>query len=217
MSSLTVEFFFFGGFVSAGLSFGIAYLMLASFRTIRSEYLLGFPIGFTLLGFSNAFFGLAYLMPFLEGVTSWFYLLLDCYGFAFLAFTYFFRKSSFTSATRGPRRWYFLLALSAAVVVVAVLLSTSLLPEFQEVDGFFRVVNLVFIGYMIYCLNRALKAEAELSSVVLGFTFLAIEQYSLLLWVLDRGFDWAFLFAQLVRIAGLAILVAFIIREFGRA
>ena len=217
MSSLTVEFFFFGGFVSAGLSFGIAYLMLASFRTIRSEYLLGFPIGFTLLGFSYASFGLAYLMPFLGIVASWFYLLLDCYGFAFLAFTYFFRKSSFTSATSGPRRWYFLLAISAAVVVLAVFLSTSFLPSFREVDGFFRVINLVFVGYMIYSLNRALKTEAELSSVVLGFTFLAIDQYSLLLWVLDRGFDWAFVFAQLIRIAGLAILVAFIIREFRRA
>ena len=217
MDSLTAGFFFFGGFVSAGLAFGIAYLMLASFRTVRSEYLLGFPIGFTLLGFSNAFFGLAYLMPFLEGVTSWFYLLLDCYGFAFLAFTYFFRKSSLTSATSGPRRWYFLLAISAAVVVLAVFLSTSFLPSFREVDGFFRVVNLVFVGYMIYSLNRALKKEAELSSVVLGFTFLAIDQYSLLLWVLDRGFDWAFVFAQLIRIAGLAILVAFIIREFRRA
>jgi hypothetical protein len=216
MSSLPFEFFFFGGFVSAGLSFGIAYLMLASFRTVRNEYLLGYPIGFSLVGFSYALFGLSYLMPFLGNITSWLYLILGCYGFAFLAFTYLFRKSSVTSVTRGPRLWYFLLVIFAIGVVLAVFPSMSFLPSFQDADGFFRVVNLLFIGYIIYSLNQALKAQAELSSVVLGFTFLAIEQCSLLLWALDQRFVWALLFAQLVRIVGLAILVTFIVKGFGR-
>lgn len=217
MYSLTAAFYFFGAFFSAGLAFSIAYLMLASFRTVRSQYLLGFPIGFTLLGFAYVFYGLAYLMPFLEDNSTWFYLLLDAYGFAFLAFTYFFGRASQASTRIGPERWYLLLTASAGVVAVAVVLSASLLPEFRAVDGFLRVANLIFIGYMIYSLNRALKAEAELSTVVLGFTFLAIEQYSLLLWALDRAFEWAFLFAHLIRMTGLAILVAFIIKEFRRA
>ena len=216
MSSLPFEFFFFAGFVSAGLSFSIAYLMLVSFRRVRSEYLLGFPIGFSLVGFSYALFGLSYLMPFPEDIASWLYLILSCYGFAFLAFTYLFRKSNVTSVTRGPRFWYFLLVIFATVVVLAVFLSMSFLPSFQDADGFFRVVNLLFIGYIIYSLNQALKAQVELSSVVLGFTFLAIEQCSLLLWVLDQRFVWAFLFAQLVRIVGLAIFVTFIVKGFGR-
>jgi hypothetical protein len=54
---------------------------------------------------------------------------------------------------------------------------------------------------------QILKAKAyELGAVVLaGFAFLAIEQYSLLLWSLDASF-WSFVFAHLSRLLGLGAI-----------
>jgi hypothetical protein len=97
---------------------------------------------------------------------------------------------------------------------LVMLLPLTLLPSFLTTELAFRVVNIVLLGYVIYSLSRALKTQTELSSVVLGFTFLAIEQCSLLLNSLDRAFVWSVVFAGLVRIVGLLILATFLVRGF---
>jgi len=76
------------------------------------------------------------------------------------------------------------------------------------------VLNIALLGYIILNLNKALKTETGLSSVVLGFTFLTIDQCSLLLNTLDGSFVWSILFAQLVRIVGLFILTIFLVQGF---
>lgn len=218
MSSALDVIFFFAGFLSAGLSFSTAYLMLVSFRTIRSEYLLGFPIGFSFLGLSYAFFGISHILPMLADLASWLHLFLGSYGLAFLASSYLLKKGSVSSSSSGQLARWSLLALIVlgAFTVLIVVLSTSIFPPYQLADALFRALNLGLLGYIIYSLNQALRTEVELSNVVLGFTFLTIEQYSLFLWTLDREFAWSFVFAQFVRVAGLAILTAFVVRGFQR-
>ena len=90
----------------------------------------------------------------------------------------------------------------------------TLLPSSLTAELAFRVVNVLLLGYVIYSLSKALKTQTELSSVVLGFTFLVIEQCSLLLNTLDRAFVWSLVFAELVRIVGLLILAIFLVRGF---
>jgi hypothetical protein len=80
----------------------------------------------------------------------------------------------------------------------------------------FGIVNLILLGYVILSLSRALGTQIELSLVVLGFTFLAIEQCSLVLKSLVPEFLWPVVFAELVRIVGLLILAIFLVRGFQR-
>ena len=216
MAFQLLDLLFFVGFVSAGLAFSIAYLMLISFRAIRSDHLLGFPIGFSFLGISYLFLGTPFLLSLPENLTTWVHLFLGSYGFVFLASAYFFKKRTSSGWSRNiPSLTFFVLSLGATFAVMIAVISLPTI-SYEVADGAFRVLNLGLLGYVIYNLNQALKDEVELSSVVLGFTFLAIEQYSFLLWSLARTFVWSFVFAQLVRIAGLVILVAFIMRGFQR-
>ena len=88
--SLPVFFFFACGFLSAWLSFSIAYLMFKSWRLVRLDYLLGFPAGFSLLALAFVIGDMTYAFP-LASIWNWASLLLGSWGFAFLVFTYFLK------------------------------------------------------------------------------------------------------------------------------
>jgi hypothetical protein len=213
--SPTLIFFIASGFLSAWLSFSIAYLMLRSWTMVRHDYLLGFPIGFGLLAFAYVALDINYVFP-LTNAWNWERLLLGSWGFAFLAVTYFLRHGPAKGDDVGAMN----LALGTLSVVtifsfaLVMLLPLTILPSFLTAELAFRGVNVVLLGYVIYSLSRALKTQTELSSVVLGFTFLAIEQCSLLINTLDRAFVWSVVFAGLVRIVGLLILAIFLVRGF---
>jgi len=217
MTSVLNQFFLGSGALSAWLAFSIAYLMLRSFRTIRDDYLIGFPVGFSSLGLAYVFFDLSYAVA-LPEIAGWFFLLLGSCGFGFLAAAYFFKKRSAMQPSSGhTSRWTIsLIVLAIVSLFVVASIPATLLPAYQMVESGFRIINIVFLGYIIYSLNQALRTETELSNVVLGFTFLSIDQYSLLLWSLDRGFVWSLFFAQLTRIAGLFIHLVFLVRRFQR-
>jgi hypothetical protein len=200
---------FFLGFVSAGLSWCIAYVMFVSYRTLLRKYLLGFPFGFSFLGLSFASFGISQLIAFPENLASWLALLLGTYGYLSVCLSYALKKEFGVQPTKSRMSdWiFFTLTVLVTIVVLALLLSTPILPAYQLADSGFRIVNIGLLAYIIYSLNQALRDRTELSSVVLGFTFLVIQQCMELLWALDRSFLWAFLFAQLVGFVGLLILV----------
>jgi len=213
--SPTIFFFIASGFLSAWLSFSIAYLMLKSWAMVRWDYLLGFPVGFCLLALAFVALDVNYVFP-LTNAWNWGGLLLGTWGFAFLALTYFLRYHPAMGEGTGAMSLAFgtlsvLTVLSFALVVA---LPFTLLPSFLAAELPFRVVNLLLLGFVIYSLSRALKAQTELSSVVLGLTFLAIDQCSLLLNSLAPAFVWPVIFAELVRIVGLMILVIFLVRGF---
>jgi hypothetical protein len=215
--SPTVLFFIITGFLSAWLSFSIAYLMLRSWAMVRLDYLLGFPVGFALLAFAYTALDINYVFP-VSNSWNWARLVLGTSGFSFLAVTYFLRyasKEKDRSSTIG-------FALGALGVLTAfsfalvLLLPLAMLPSFLQSEFAFRISNLILLGYVIYTLSQALKTQTELSSVVLGFTFLVIEQFNLLFYSLNRAFVWPVVFAELVRVVGLFILAIFLVKGFQR-
>jgi hypothetical protein len=210
---------FFLGFLSAGLSWCIAYLMLVSYRTLPKQYLLGFPFGFSFLGLSFASFGMSQLTLFPENLSSWLALFLGTYGYLSTCLSYALKKELGAWSTESPRqKWvFFTLTVLATMVVLTLIFSTPILPTYQLADSAFRIVNLGLLAYIIYSLNQALRNRTELNSVVLGFTFLAIQQCTDLMWAFDRTFVWALLFAQLVAFAGTLILVIVVVRGFRSA
>lgn len=199
---------FFSNLSSAGLAFSIAYLMLKSFRVTRRDYLLGFPIGFSFLAFSYLLSGISITFPsHLKEIAPWIDLFATTYGFAFIAGTYFLRRSR---ATGHISRWLFSLAVLAIVVVilVEVVPPFGALPPYPVADEIFRIFNLGLLGYIIFSLNYALKQYPhEVNFLVqIGFILLAFAQYGLLLWMLDQGF-WSFALANLLRLVGLVVLL----------
>ncbi len=213
----TLFFFVSCGFLSAWLSFSIAYLMFKSWRMVRKNYLLGFPMGFSLLALTYAILDIGYVVE-LTNVWSWVQLLLGSWAFVFLAVTYFLRYDS--SRADNPSTASLLFAIvgiiTLATVAAVFVLPQELLPSYLTAELLFRIVNLVLLGYVIYSLNKGVKTETGLSSIVLGFTFLTIDQCGLLLNTLDRTFVWPIIFAQLVRVVGLLILTIFLVRAFER-
>ena len=108
---------FYSNIFSAGLAFSIAYLMLRSFRVVRRDYLLGFPIGFSFLALSYLFIAASAAFPSLSEVARWSDLFSTTYGFAFIAGTYFLRRRG---SVGSFSRWLFSLAILAVLVVVLV-------------------------------------------------------------------------------------------------
>lgn len=214
--SPTLIFFIACGFLSMWLSFSLAYLMLKSWQTVREDYLLGFPVGFSLLALAYAMTDIAYVIAL---TNSWglMQLFLSTWGFAFLAVTYFLRSAS-RAGKGGAAHLAFatLGGLMVATLAAVFLMPVEFLPPHASAELAFRVVNLILLGYVIFNLNKALKVETGLSTVVLGFTFLTIDQFSLLANTLDRIFVWAIIFAQLVRVVGLLILTVFLVKSFER-
>jgi hypothetical protein len=207
----TVLFFVACGIISTWLSVSIAYLMFKSWRTIQRRYLAGIPIGFILLGLGYVSWDLAYIYspPTFWSLVEFSFSL---FGFGAIAASYAFRLKG-AGQENSVSRFAF---LTLVVIVALIVLSLPNFTAYLATDGPFRIGNLIFTGYIIYCLNRVLKAEAELSSVALGFIFLAIDQLGLFLWALNREFLWPLVFAQLVRVVALLILAVFLVRVFQR-
>lgn len=198
---------FYSNIFSAGLAFSIAYLMLRSFRVVRRDYLLGFPIGFSFLALSYLFIAASAAFPSASEVARWSDLFSTTYGFAFIAGTYLLRRRG---AVGSFSRWLFSLAILAVLVVVLVEVVPPFgaLPQYTVAAQVFLIVNLGSLSYIILSLNQALKQSPhEVNFLVqTGFILLAFGQYSLLLWTLDQGF-WSFALANLFRLAGLVALL----------
>jgi hypothetical protein len=197
--------------LSAGLAVYIAHLMLRSFRIIRKDYLLGFPIGFTSLALSYSFYAVRYAFPSLGELAGWLGLMFGTYGFSFIAGTYFLRKrSEAKSLLAKTRLWFFslgvvLLILFYLLIVVPLF---AAFPVYQDADDIFRLVNVALLTYTIFSLNQAVRDEPRglESSVLLGFVFLTIGQYTHVIYALEDG-SWSLGFAYLLRILGLIALV----------
>jgi hypothetical protein len=199
---------FFSSIISAGLAFSIAYLMFKSYRVTQREYLLGLPIGFSFLALSFLFFATSAAVPAVKDIVRWLDLFSTTYGFAFIGGTYFLRHRG----TTGPlSSWLFSLAVLGIVIVILVEVVPPIgaLPPYSVADEVFRIINLGFLGYIIFSLNQSLKrAPHEVNFLVqTGFIFLAFGQYSSLLWTLDQGF-WSFVLANLLRLVGLVAILS---------
>jgi hypothetical protein len=206
--------------VAAGLSMFIVYSMLRLVRVVRREYLLGFPIGFTLLTIGFIAFGVSYAFPGLEELASWLHLSLVTCGFAFIAGTYFLKKKSLWKRVGVMSAWLFsiLVVLAVAAVILIVVPPRFLLPSYRGVDEIFRTTDLVLLIYIIHSLYQDFKPRRiGLGGMVLtGFVLLVGNQYSLLLWGLDDGF-WSFALAHAMGLAGLAMLATALSTGFQRA
>jgi hypothetical protein len=197
-------------FVSVVLALVVIYFFFKAYRLRRSVFLLGLPLGFSFLAASYVF--LAMFLLYSNGFFLWLRLVAESYGFAFIAFSYYFSSNPERTAK------YFLVLISVASFVSVLLLLGVLvvvppfltLPAVRTVGEAFRLANLVFLGYVIYYLVRKLESSREaISSLVwapLAFSLLWLAQFSMLIWGVD-GSQTAFVAAHAARLASLILFI----------
>jgi hypothetical protein len=203
--------------VSAGLALIIAYFMSKSFRVVRTEYLLGFPVGFSSLAVGYLASGVSHMFRTFEEPASWVHLFLVTFGFAFIAGSYFLRKRNVWKSAPGASTWVFslLVTMVVAIVVVIMVPPRFLFPPYRSLDEGFQTANVVLLLYILLSLYLGLREERhEFGSMVLaGFSLLASSHYTMLLWALDDGF-WSLLLGHALGLLGLVALATSVARGF---
>jgi len=202
-------------FVSAVLGLMLVYFFSRAYRFRHFAHLFGLPFGFSFLASSYVFLGL-YLLSRNDVVLSesflWLRLIAQSYGFAFIAFTYYF-------SARAERTMRHFLGVISLVSVFPILLFLAALivappfmglPSVHVVDEVFMVGNLVFLGYVIFCLVKHLESSGEVTFDLVwtpfAFSVLWFGQYCMFIWEVDGSLT-AFVSAHVARLVSLLLFM----------
>jgi hypothetical protein len=196
------------------------WFLIKPYLATREGRYVGLPFGFGFLGVSYALAAFSHAFStspvFSVNGLTWFQLLARPFAFAFLTFTYFFSKKP--STTRLP--WNITLsALLVALTSLFVLFFVApqlTLSNYRVLGIYVRVFNMICLLYI--CANTLRShLEAHDSKTILtpfGFIFLGISQYSLLIWAIGGGGDFAFYGGLTLRWIGLVFFLLIAYRSF---
>lgn len=198
--------------VSATLSFVLVRFMIKPYQYTGESRYVGLPLGFTFLGISYIFMGLALSSndPLFIEEMKWLQLFTQAYSFAFLATTYYFSKQTVERSVR--LLWQIIFSALIVGVISSYLIVLVppgfALPSYKTVDEYFRFFNMLFACYLaIHTFRRhALKPAPKTIWATFGYILLAFGQYSSLIWSLDSSFS-AFVGAHIIRLAGLLVFL----------
>jgi hypothetical protein len=196
--------------VSASLCFILLWFMAKPYILTRESRYLGLPLGFGFLGISSVVLAIALSTPnFFNSELAWLQLLPRTFAFLFLAVTYFFSKKT---SGKSPVIWnvtisflFLVLVTSVIMVIISPQLAS---PSYLGVSVYFRVFNLLCLSYIsVYALRSHLR-NLEPSTIVipLGFILFGINQYSAIIWSVDRSY-FAFWGALALRLAALVVFL----------
>jgi hypothetical protein len=195
-------------FISAFLSFTIAYEANKAYKFTKKDYLLNFGYGFLLLGLSYIV-----LIPLAAGVNLPgnfqdaddllgypVVAIMETIAFALIAIGY--------SQTKRSKQFLFGLVGLLFALVFTVLLPQSYVP--LSMDILLHFLNTCLLAYVLY---HMLKVLPSTDLVFSGFLLLGLHEYTSLIGSITEAFsnsedDVSFTIASLLRLAGLAMLFA---------
>jgi hypothetical protein len=201
--------------VSAMLALAVAGSTLKLFHVVRRNYLLGLPVGFSFLALGYLSSSASYALPALTDPLTWFALLCQTYGFAFVAVTYLLKKNSRLGRVA---QWLISIMIILAVIAATIIVvQTERIPSYQTFDEAFSITNIFLLSYILIELYPKVRADRHGigTAILASYAVLAVSQYSYLLWRLDGGF-WSFSMAHVLEFIGLAILVANLVEDLRR-
>lgn len=196
---------------SAVLCFVLVKFMFKPYGLTREGRYLGLPVGFAFLGISEAMLAIGILQP--AGELRLLSLLTRTFAYVFMAATYYFSKST---AKNSRLLW----SISFGLIVVALAtLAVMMLRGFQfglfgnpSLSVILRLLALFCISYMcVHTLRSHIQTpEAATLWIPLGFIFLGISQYSMIIWASDANFaqGYAFVGALVARFVALGLFIA---------
>ena len=196
---------------SAVLCFALVKFMFKPYALTKEGRYLGLPVGFAFLGISEAMLAIGILQP--AGELRLISLLTRTFAYVFMAATYYFSKEP---AKKSRLLWSITFGLIiVSLTTLAVLMVRGLEFGFNlnpSLSIFLRLLALFCISYMcVRTLRSHLQAlEPSTLWIPIGFIFLGISQYSLIIWAADANFSqgYAFVGGLIARFVGLGIFVA---------
>jgi hypothetical protein len=212
---VSIEILVVSEFVSVALALILVYFFIRAQRLVRSVYLFGLPIGFSFLASSYFFLGMSLLYENDVAISDsflWFRLITQSFGFASIAFSYYF-----SSKTERTTRYFLgLITFASVISILLVFVTLIVVPPFLKIpcvnvlDEYFRITNLFFLGYVIYHLVKHLTHLTETTSNLVwapsAFSLMWLSQYSSLIWGID-GSQTAFVLAHVARLASLILFI----------
>jgi hypothetical protein len=197
--------------VSAALCFVLVKFMFKPYWLTREGRYLGLPVGFAFLGIAEAMLAVGVVQ--LAGELRLLSLLTRTFAYVFMAATYYFSKDS---AKNSRLLW----SITFGLIIVAVAtLAILILRGFQfglylnpSLSVILRLLALFCISYI--CIDTIRKhihsPEASTLWIPLGFIFLGISQYSMIIWAADANYiqGYAFVGALVARFTGLGLFIA---------
>ena len=183
--------------------------MIKPYQITRESRYLGLPLGFGFLGATYALSAFVYFQPYFFGSrTIYLQVVLRTFAFVFLCVTYYFSRKN---AEDSRKLWNTTLGLLITVFLVLFLLVSIpdvTMPSYQVISSFTRVFNLICIVYLCAHTLRSHieKPNPETIWIPFGYIFLAISQYSLIIYAIDSSMS-AWWGALAIRWAGLAMFL----------
>ncbi len=194
--------------------------MIKPYRLTRESRYIGLPLGFGFLGVTYALSAISHAYVHFEvNELYWLQLLARPFAFAFLTFTYYFSKkpSKNTRQLWGITLSILIVALTSAFILIFIAPQFALC-NYRFLTICIRIFNIVCLLYISAHTLRS-HLEAQDSKTVytpFGYIFLAISQYSLFIWAIDRS-DLAFYGGLVLRWIGLIVFLLISIRTFYRS
>jgi hypothetical protein len=189
--------------------------MIKPYRLTGDTRFLGLPLGFGFMAISHI---IAATVAISKEV-SWFMLLFRTFSFVFIATTYFFSEMS---SKKTQYLWN--ISISALIVVliglslVVVVAPQSVWENDAGAQIYSRIFMEIFLCYIIVhsIRNHIEKPDPTTIWIPFGFIFLALSQYSFLLFYIDNSFA-AFWGAIVFRFVGLIVFLVVAYQTFYRS
>ena len=201
---------------SAVLCCVLVKFMTKPYELTREISFLGLPLGFSFLGLSFALGAIFFLPTSFSEDLIWLPILTRSFAFAFISTSYFFsnRWSKKGHLLGGITVSLLVLALSIFVLLVFVAPAFAL-TSYSHGNVYFRVFNLACLSYIVIYTLRSHVRNPNSTKIWIpfGFIFLAISEYSLVLFYLDSS-GAAFAGALITRLIGLSLFFIVAYRIF---
>jgi hypothetical protein len=208
--------------VSAIMCLILIRFMIKPYKITGESRYIGLPLGFGFLGATYVISAFTIYIPnILGGNTFYIQLIARTFAFLFIAITYYFSKKHTNNS-----RLLWRITLTAVITLFLISLLIVNLPNLDNVssyrtaDTWFRVINLIIIFYICIHTFRSHieKPDPTTIWIPIGYVFLAVSQYSVLLFsiVMDIGHYTVF-GALILRLVFLSIFLLVAFRSFYHA
>ncbi|MCW4048091.1 MAG: hypothetical protein NWE99_11125 [Candidatus Bathyarchaeota archaeon] len=205
--------------VSAVMCFILVRFMIKPYEVTGESRYIGLPLGFGFLGATYVLSAFSiYLPDIFGGNTFYIQLIARTFAFLFIAFTYHFSKKPTKNS-----RWFWKITLTLLFILLIISFLIVDLPNFDNVYSYrtadigFRVINIIIILYICIHTFRSYieKPSSTTIWIPIGYAFLAVSQYSTLLFAIVVDLSHYTIFGALIlRLIFLSIFLFVAIRTF---
>lgn len=203
--------------VSAIACFILVKYMTKVYQLTRESRHLGLPLGFGFLGASYAFSAFSYSPLFDFTNQGWIQLFVRAFAWLFLTVTYHFSKPYKKTKLLWNATLLVLIVALTTLILFAIISPQVSRSEYISYYIFVRIINMICLSYIFISALKNQLGQLDATTLLgpLGYLFFLINQYSVLIWVVERSY--LALFGGLVfRLAGLTIFLFVSYKAFPR-